>query len=82
MHPSSFCLALSPPTVQVSELKFPPGTNILFHMFDAPGHGCAFHNMGSKHDWFHDQPIPGREDPALEIKRALTILKKESNFVK
>ena len=61
---------------QVSELKWDPtATNILFHIFDGPNHGCKFNELGESNDHFYDKPPHGRADPAEEIRRAIERLK-------
>ncbi|GLC42828.1 hypothetical protein PLESTM_001387400 [Pleodorina starrii] len=66
-------------------------SNILFHIFDAPGHGKRFNDVfyeGSPYyskyggDDFWDYPPQDREDPSTEIERAMDMLKNKLNVVK
>jgi hypothetical protein len=66
-------------------------SSILFHIFDAPGHGKRFNECffeGSEHyltfggDDFWEAPPPGRREPSEEIAEAFDKLKNEFNVVK
>jgi len=47
----------------------------IFHVCDAPGHGEAFHDCGKDDDHYYSAPPPGREDPEVEARRALKMLR-------
>ena len=59
----------------------PKATNLLFHIFDGPGHGRKFNHIGDPQkfgatsDSFWAAPPPGRADPEEEIRRAFEKLK-------
>lgn len=63
----------------------PTCNNIVFHIFDDPGHGKKFHSMfppGVKGgDKYWDAPPSGRRPPEEEIAEAFTMLK-QNNVIK
>lgn len=69
-----------PVLAQVASLQWDPScTNVIFHIFDEPGHGKEFHDLGNGRnvDDYYEGPAPGRRDPAVEILEAVTRLKSE-----